>query len=166
MSSTAPTSIATELRIPRLSRFGWLMGLYSENHARLQRLFEPERLATGSHLSIGRDGLDLRIEVIEHHAYTIELRLAYVQLTDDESGQPDPSAWVRYYRDARQAEVTHCYVGRQWQDVLGLHPPLPTLINHRLRMNAFFSKWLEYLGESGHSWLSLRPLPLDVPAIR
>ena len=162
MSVVTRSTIAPSLRIPQLSRFAWLMGLYAENHQRLQRLFEPERLAAGSHLSTGRDGLDLRLEVIEQHAYTIELRLAYVQLRDDVTGQPDPSAYVRYYRDARQAEVTHCYVGRQWQDVLGTHPPLPALIDHRMRMNAFFSKWLEYLCEQGHSWLTLRPSE-DVP---
>ena len=32
-------------RIPRLSRFGWLMGLYAENFDRLTRLFEPADLA-------------------------------------------------------------------------------------------------------------------------
>ena len=165
MSTITRPSIDAPLRIPRLSRFGWLMGLYAENHQRLQRLFEPERLIAGGHLSIGRDGLDLRLDVIEQHAYTTELRLAYVQLRDGETGQPDPSAFVRYYRDAQQAEVTHCYVGRQWQDVLGMHPPLPTLINHRLRMNVFFSKWLEYLGEQGHSWLTLRPIAPEAVAI-
>ena len=92
------------------------------------------------------------------HPYTIELRLGYLQLRDEVTGQPDPSAYVRHYRDARQSEVTHCYVGRQWQDVLGLHPPIATLIDHRMRMNVFFSKWLEYLGEQGHSLASLRPL--------
>src|SRR5262249_37877017 len=108
------------------------------------------------YLSTGKDGLDLRLEVVEHHPYTVELRLAYEQLRDDATGQPDPSAWVRYYRDARQAEVTHCHVGRCWQDVLGLHPPIATLIDHRTRMNVFFSKWLEYLAEQGHAQSGLR----------
>jgi uncharacterized protein YqiB (DUF1249 family) len=57
---------------------------------------------------------------------------------------------VRYYRDARQAEVTHCHVGRRWEDALGLHPPIAELIDHRMRMNVFFSKWLEYLADQGH----------------
>lgn len=157
MSVIAKSSSAAPLRIPQLSRFAWLMGLYAENHQRLQRLFEPERLTVGSHLSIGRDGLDLRLDVVEQHPYTVELRLSYEQLRDADTGQPDPSAWVRYYRDARQAEVTHCHLGRRWQDALGLHPPLSTLIDHRMRMNMFFNKWLEYLGEQGHASLSLRP---------
>jgi len=158
MSIVVHSPSTPSLRIPRLSRFAWMMALYAENHGRLQRMFEPERLTAGSYVSIGGDGLDLRLDVVERHPYTIELRLAYVQLRDGVTGQPDPSAYVRHYRDARQAEVTHCYVGRQWQDVLGLHPPLATIIDHRMRMNMFFSKWLEYLGEQGHSWLNLRPV--------
>ncbi len=158
MSSVTHTPSTPSLSIPRLTRFAWLMGLYAENHGRLQRMFEPEGLAVGSYLSCGDDGLDLRLDVVERHPYTIELRLAYLQLRDGLTGQPDPSAYVRHYRDAQQSEVTHCYLGRQWQDVLGLHPPLSTVIDHRMRMNVFFSKWLEYLGEQGHSWLNLRPL--------
>lgn len=156
MSTLLQSSSNHTLRIPRLTRFAWMMGLYGENHARLQRLFEPESLTVGSYLSNGNDGLDLRLDVVELHPYTIELRLAYFQLQDGVTGQPDPSAYVRHYRDARQSEVTHCYVGRQWQDVLGLHPPLATLIDHRMRMNVFFNKWLEYLGELGHSRAKLR----------
>ena len=32
--------LSRRVALPKMSRFGWLMGLYSENHARLQRLFE------------------------------------------------------------------------------------------------------------------------------
>lgn len=156
MSLVAQPPSTPSLRIPRLSRFAWMMALYAENHGRLQKMFEPERLDIGSHLSVGHDGLQLRLDVVDRHPYTIELRLAYAHLQDGLTGQPDPSAYVRHYRDARQAEVTHCYVGRQWQDVLGLHPPIATLIDHRMRMNVFFSKWLEYLGEQGHTWRHLR----------
>jgi uncharacterized protein YqiB (DUF1249 family) len=101
-------------RIPKLSRFGWLMGLYAENHARLQRLFAPARLGEGSYLSSVGDGLD-----------------------------------------ARQVETTHCYVGRRWQDVMGLYPPPAALVGHRLRMNTFLGKWLEYLAERGHGVATL-----------
>jgi uncharacterized protein YqiB (DUF1249 family) len=156
MSAAVKSPFTPSLRIPRLSRFAWLMELYAENHGRLQRLFEPDRLDTGNYVSIANDGLDLRLEVVERHPYTIELRLAYAQLQDGETGQPDPSAYVRHYRDARQSEVTHCYVGRRWQDVIGLHPPIATIIDHRMRMNVFFGKWLEYLGEQGHSFQTLR----------
>ena len=36
-------------RIPKLSRFGWLMGLYAENHVRLVRLFDEKLKSDFSH---------------------------------------------------------------------------------------------------------------------
>lgn len=146
-------------RIPQLSRFGWLMGLYAENYLHLQRLFAPDDLNEGAYLSVVGDGLDLRLDVIERHRYTLELRLTY-NFCDPLTGEPDPSAFVRFYRDARQAETTHCYVGRRWQDVMGLYPPPRELIHHRLRMNTFLGKWLEYLADRGHGQARLQPLSL------
>lgn len=157
MSSLA----AKPIRVPRLSRFGWLMGLYAENHARLVSLFDPARLAPGMYVSSVGDGLDVRVEVIEQHAYTSELRITY-DLRDPVTGEPDPSAFVRLYRDARQAEATHCYVGRRWQDVMGMHPPAAALLGHRLRMNTFLGKWLEYLADRGHGTATLRPLAMPI----
>lgn len=143
-------------RIPTLSRFGWLMGLYAENHARMQRLFAPAGLGVGSHLSSVGDGLDVRLDVLARHPYTQELRLTY-DLRDPVTGEPDPSAYLRLYTDARQLETTHCYVGRRWQDVTGLYPPPAELVGHRLRMNTFLGKWLQYLAERGHGVATLRP---------
>ena len=141
--------VARAARIPRLSRFGWLMGLYAENHGRLVRLFAPGALAPGRYVSSIGDGLDVILDVVEQHAYTVELRLSY-GLLDPVTGEPDPSAHVRLYRDARQAEATHCYVGRRWQDVIGMYPPPAEIVGHRLRMNTFLGKWLQYLAERGH----------------
>ncbi|HEY5782132.1 MAG TPA: DUF1249 domain-containing protein [Lysobacter sp.] len=149
------TSLAAyAARIPKLSRFGWLMGLYAENHARLTRLFEPADLASGCYRSCIGDGLDLQLDVIEQHRYTTELRLTYV-LRDPLTGEPDPSAYLRLYHDARQLEATHCYVGRRWQDVIGMYPPPAEVIGHRMRMNTFLGKWLEYLAERGHGVATL-----------
>ncbi|MGQ3469203.1 DUF1249 domain-containing protein, partial [Xanthomonas campestris] len=89
------------------------------------------------------------------HRYTVELRLTY-DLCDPVTGEPDPSAYVRLYRDARQAETTHCYVGRRWQDTMGMFPPPAELISHRMRMNTFLGKWLDYLAERGHGVATLR----------
>jgi uncharacterized protein YqiB (DUF1249 family) len=160
--------LARATRIPRIGRFGWLMGLYAENHRKLVRLFAPGGLAVGSYASSIGDGLDLRLDVIEQHRYTSELRLTYM-LIDAASGAPDPSAFVRLYRDAHQAEATHCHAGKRWQDAIGLFPPTDTVIRHRLRMNTFLGKWLDYLAEQGHGVARLRPLVdapvlIDVPA--
>ena len=59
MSTIVQSPSTPSLRIPRLSRFAWMMALYAENHQRLQRLFEPDKLAAGSHVSTVDDGLDL-----------------------------------------------------------------------------------------------------------
>jgi uncharacterized protein YqiB (DUF1249 family) len=142
-------------RVPALSRFGWLMGLYAENHTRLVRLFEPGDLEVGHYISRVGDGLDLRLDVIERHAYTSELRLAYDAMPDPVTGELDPSAYVRLYRDARQVEATHCYVGRRWQDAIGMFPPPRAVLGHRVRMNTFLGKWLQYLAERGHGVATL-----------
>ena len=144
--------------LPRISRLGWLMGLYAENYQRLLGLFDVHDLARGAYLSRAADGLDLVVEVLDVHAYTTELRLSY-RMADPVTGQPDPSAYVRVYRDARQAEATHCYVGRQWQDALGMFPSPKVLFGHRLRMNSFLNKWLEFLAGEGHARGTLVPMP-------
>ena len=141
--------------IPKLSRFGWLMALYAENFKRVTRLFEPADLAEGSYLSSIGDGVDVRLDVLHQHSYTTELRLTYT-LRDPLTGEPDPSAYLRLYRDARQLEATHCYVGRRWQDVIGMYPPPAEVLDHRLRMNTFLGKWLQYLAEQGHGVATLR----------
>lgn len=153
----------------RLSRFGYLMGLYAENYQRLERLFAVNQLAGDGFRSSIDDGLDLRLQVIERHPYTLELRMTY-ELLDPITGEPDPSAYLRCYRDARVAEVTHCYVGRRWQDTLGLNATARTVVGHRLRMNAFLSKWLEFLADQGHSRFTLTaddsPLPDSIAPAR
>ncbi len=142
-------------RIPKLSRFGWLMGLYAENFQHLTRLFAPADLAPGSYVSSIGDGLNLRLDVIECHRYTVELRLTY-DLCDPVPGEPDPSAYVRLYRDARQAETTHCYVGRRWQDVMGMFPPPAELISHRMRMNTFLGQARPFTTITTHNTPSSR----------
>ncbi|SEL10818.1 hypothetical protein SAMN05428989_1454 [Pseudoxanthomonas sp. GM95] len=150
-----PAILSRATHLPKLGRFGWLMALYAENYGRLARLFAPADLTPGRYVSSIGDGLDLHLDVIETHRYTVELRLTY-GIIDPQTGEPDPSAFVRVYRDARQAEATHCYVGRRWQDVIGMFPPPAELISHRMRMNTFLGKWVEYLAERGHGVATLR----------
>lgn len=152
------------LRIPKLGRFGWLMALYAENHDRLTRLFGPAHLTPGLYASHVGDGLDVHLELIAQHAYTAELRLTYA-VRDPVTGQPDPSAYLRLYRDARQVEATHCYVGRRWQDVIGMYPPPAEVLDHRMRMNTFLGKWLQYLAERGHGVATLAPVKASSSAI-
>jgi uncharacterized protein YqiB (DUF1249 family) len=91
------------------------------------------------------------------------MRLSYA-MPDPVTGEPDPSAFLRLYHDAGQLEATHCYVGRRWQDVIGLNPSPQRLLGHRMRMNTFLGKWLQYLLERGHGPATLRfdgPIPSD-----
>lgn len=140
---------------PRISRFGWLMGLYAENRTKFAGMFDIAALAPGRHLSSTGDQMDLCIDIIGQHAYTTELRLTYA-MQDPLTGEPDPSAWLRLYHDARQLEATHCYVGRRWQDIIGMYPPPAQVMDHRLRMNTFLGKWLDYLRDRGHGRDTLR----------
>lgn len=134
----------------KYDRFARLMALYNENYHKLHALFSPDQLAPGLYVSDVGNGLPLHLEVFEQHRYTTELKLTYTVI-DPVTGQPDPSAFIRMYRDAIQAEATHCYVGKRWQDVMDMHRPAAEIVGYRLRMNIFLSKWLDHLEQEGHS---------------
>ena len=140
--------IARDKLLP--GRFVRLMDFYEDNYARLQRLFAPGTLLPDSYRSSVGDGFDVLLDVVERHAYTTEIRLSY-DLYDPATGLTTPSAVLRVYDDARLAEATHCLPGRQLVDVLGAFPPAQTVVEHRLRMNSFLSRWLDYLRQHGHS---------------
>lgn len=140
------------------NRFDWLMGLYAENHCRLARLFAPERLRIGEYVSSVDDGLDVRLSVQGRHPYTLELGLTYVVM-DATTGNPAPSAQLRTYIDARMTEALHCEPGRDLWQVLGPLAPARNVMLHRLHMNGFLNRWLEYLAEQGHSLGTLECAP-------
>ncbi len=135
-------------------RFVWLMDLYEENFNRLEKLFSPSTLVPDRYRSSVHDGFDVLLEIVERHAYTTEMRLSY-DLVDPATGLHTPSAMLRLYADARLAEATHCLPGRQLVDVLGPFPPASTVVEHRLRMNNFLSRWLDYLSGHGHGTQTL-----------
>lgn len=135
-------------------RFGFLMGLYAENHQRLARLFGPQRLAAGSYVSVVGDGLDVHLCVQERHPYTLEMQLTY-DIVDGYGGLPEPSMQLRVYSDARLTEALHCHPGRHLWEILGPFPPARSVLQYRLRMNSFLSRWLEYLREQGHGVATL-----------
>ncbi len=141
-------------------RFEFLMGLYAENYHRLVRLFAPQALSPGRYVSSVDDGLDVHLQVQERHPYTLELELTY-DLVDEQTGLRTPSAQLRVYTDAHVAEALHCHPGRHLWQVLGPFPPAHTVLQHRLRMNGFLTRWLEYLAEQGHS---VGTLERDEPA--
>ncbi|MGN2244680.1 DUF1249 domain-containing protein [Frateuria sp. GZRR33] len=141
-------------------RFEFLMGLYAENYHRLAHLFAPQTLAPGRYRSSVDDGLDVHMHVQERHPYTLELELTY-GFVDANTGHPTPSAQLRMYTDAHVAEALHCHPGRHLWQVLGPFPEAHTVLQHRLRMNGFLSRWLEYLAEQGHSAGTLEQIETD-----
>ena len=138
------------------SRFAWLMGLYSENYHRLARLFAPQDLALGSYISSLDDGLDVRLDVLERHRYTLDLHLTYCFI-DHETGESAPSAKLRMYHDAHMAEVLECRADRRLARVIGTMQPARSIFQQRVRMSSFLNRWVEYLAEQGHSIGTLEP---------
>lgn len=151
--TTSPSHSFVSALLP--DRFAWLMGLYSENHQRLGRLFAPQRLAVGEYVSSVGDGLDVLLSVQQRHPYTLELGLTYGVL-DVTTGNPAPSAQLRCYLDAHMTEALHCQPGRDLWQVLGPLAPARNVLQHRLRMNGFLNRWLEYLAGQGHSLATLQ----------
>lgn len=141
------------------SRFAYLMGLYAENYHRLTRVFAPQTLDIGSYLSSVDDGLDVQLDLLERHAYTLELKLTY-RMREAESEAP-AAAWLRMYSDAHVAEVSHYHAGKHMWHALGSFPATKTLFAHRMRMASFLNRWLEYLAEQGHSSGTLVPFTAD-----
>lgn len=138
------------------SRFSWLMGLYSENYHRLARLFAPQALALGRYRSSLDDGLDLRVDVLERHRYTLDLRLSY-EFVDADTGEAAPSAQLRMYHDAHMAEVLDYRADRRLIRAIGPLPPARDVFQRRVCMSSFLNRWLEYLAEQGHSIGTLEP---------
>ncbi|MEO7062390.1 MAG: DUF1249 domain-containing protein [Dokdonella sp.] len=141
------------------SRFSWLMGLYAENYHRLARLFGPAALGVGSYVSSLDDGLDVRLDVLERHRYTLDLHLTYCFI-DTETGESAPSAQLRMYNDAHMAEVMACHADRRLTRAIGPLQPSRSVLQQRVRMSSFLNRWLEYLAEQGHSIGTLEPLAL------
>ena len=96
------------------------------------------------------DGLDVHLHIQECHPYTLELELTY-DFVDAHTGRRSPSAQLRMYTDAHVAEALHCHPGQHLWQVLGPFPQAHTVFQHRLRMNGFLTRWLEYLAEQGHA---------------
>ncbi len=43
---------------------------------------------------------------------------------------------------------------------MGLYPPPAELISHRMRMNTFLGKWLEYLASAATAWPRCAAMPM------
>lgn len=137
------------------ARFDFLMELHAENYHRLARLFGAHRLDEGGYRSDYGDGMALWLDVSARQPYTVDCRMTYAS-TDRDSGLPAPSAELRLYLDAELAEVMHCRPGLMWWQALRSVSSGDAVMRHRLRMATFLGRWLDYLGDEGHSLATLR----------
>ncbi len=138
--------------------FAYLMGLYGDNYWRLARLFSPHLLAPGAYESHVPADQPLCLRVHEQQPFTTLLSLDYAFNDQGADARLDPGAELRFYRDARVAEMVACGNQRRIEDVLGRVAVPKAVFGYRLRVNAFLGKWLEYIEERGHSRFTLRPV--------
>lgn len=130
------------------------MGLYGDNYWRLARLFSPHLLDPGCYRSSVEGDQPLLLRVHEQQAYTTLLSLNYE--FSDEPRRLDPGAELRFYRDARVAEILACDDQQSIEAVLGRVALPKVVFGYRLRINAFLGKWLEYIEDRGHSRFTLK----------
>ena len=130
-----------------------LMSVYECNYIRLRQLI-PDFESLADHcVSRVTGALDLHLRVIERSKYTTTLKLTY--LFADELGRfPAPDLQVRFYHDARLAEVLSC--GRKrgrrtaWYDRNRMRYSL----DERWHINRFLQKWLGYCLRQGHRYVA------------
>lgn len=137
------------------SKFDYLMQLHAENYRRITRMFGVHRLGEGEYRSDFGDGLALCMEVSARQPYTVDCHMTYASV-DSDTGLLAPAADLRLYLDARLAEVLHCRPGPMWWQALRSVAAGGSVLGHRLRMATFLGRWLDFLGEEGHSLATLR----------
>jgi uncharacterized protein YqiB (DUF1249 family) len=107
----------------------------------------PARAASISRAA--RD-LDLHLSVDAVTRYTIDLRLTY--LFDDASGLcADPDLHLRVYLDARMVEVISWSESHRHEVLRQLAITSSRELDRRWSQNIMLGKWLDYLGDMGHS---------------
>lgn len=137
---------------PRAGRqrpFAELMELYERNFARLRRLFPSIRHLSGTCRSALQGSPPLWIHAIAQERHTSVILLTHL-FSEGGAPQLEPGAFVRVYHDARQAEVTHFRIGSALRHLFAAEIPAAQIGQRRLRLNRFFSKWLEFLETCGH----------------
>ena len=145
-----PQAATRSASIPKLNRFGWLMAMYAENHARLARLFAPGDLVEGRYLSSIGDGLDLYLDVIQTHRYTVELRMTSACVIRRPASPilpPSCACTATRGRSKRPIATSVALAGRNRHVSAARRTD-----RHRMRMNTFLGKWLEYWPSAGMAW--------------
>ncbi|MEQ1800353.1 MAG: DUF1249 domain-containing protein [Gammaproteobacteria bacterium] len=131
---------------------GALMALYEGNFIKLIALAPSLRFPVGPEAAISRSSrdLDLHLCVDAVTRYTVDLRLTY--LFEDAAGlAADPDLHLRVYLDARMVEVISWSVSHRHEVLRQLAAGSSRELDRRWSQNIMLGKWLDYLGDMGHS---------------
>lgn len=143
---------------------GALMALYEGNFIKLTAL-APALIEPSGSLDFppGAPGfsrtardLDLHLCVDAVTRYTVDLRLTY--LFEECSGgaaagvSADPDLHLRMYLDARMVEVTSWSISHRHAVLKELAATSARELDRRWSRNIMLGKWLDYLGDMGHSF--------------
>lgn len=136
---------------------GALMALYEGNFIKLMALAPALRLpsqvvasARAASISRAARDLDLHLCVDAVTRYTIDLRLTY--LFQDAAGlAADPDLHLRVYLDARMVEVISWSNSHRHEVLRQLALTSSRELDRRWSQNIMLGKWLDYLGDMGHS---------------
>jgi uncharacterized protein YqiB (DUF1249 family) len=131
---------------------GALMALYEGNFIKLNALAPALRMPESRFACISRSArdLDLHLCVDAVTRYTIDLRLTY--LFEEAAGvAADPDLHLRVYLDARMVEVISWAVSHRHEVLRQLAVSSFRELDRRWSQNIMLGKWLDYLGDRGHS---------------
>lgn len=145
--SLEPRSTARPQLLP--GKFALLMALYEDNHRKLRRLFPHLRQLTGTVVSQLAGSPELFLQAVAQERHTSVLLLTH-RFQRGPAPAYEPAAYVRVYHDAQQAEVTHFRVGSELRALFAPEQQRDQLAQRRMRLNSFFSKWLDFLELAGH----------------
>jgi uncharacterized protein YqiB (DUF1249 family) len=146
---------------------GALMALYEGNYIKLVSLAPalnvsalnvPALNVQGSAASAARIAcisrssrdLDLHLSVDAVTRYTVDLRLTYL-FEDGDGLVADPDLHLRLYLDARMVEVISWSVSHRHEVLRQLALSSARELDRRWSRNIMLGKWLDYLGDMGHS---------------
>ena len=135
-----------------------LMTLYESNYIRLRALVHDVRAISGRIVSHAPEDCDLHLELIEHCPYTSILRLTYL-FEDETAAVAEPDLEVRVYHDARLAEASSCAQWVRHPSLRKIRSSLSVTMGEKWLRNMMLNKWLDYLEERGHRFVTAVGLP-------
>ena len=134
-------------RLPDEARphsFAALMELYEINYIYMRRLVPDLAQGSGTReVSVSRDGVALRLEVLERSPYTTTVLLTH-RFESEAGAESVPDLTVRVYHDARVAEAMAAG-GRTTRDPAGS-------LRQRWASNRFLNRWLRFSLGEGHAF--------------